>query len=67
VVEDDGCGFDPTIECENGSGDGLKNMETRLKSIGGKTELISHPGKGTKFCFVLPLRCAPGVAAESLN
>jgi signal transduction histidine kinase len=42
-------------------------METRLKSIGGKTELTSRPGKGTKFRFVLPLRFAPGVAAESLN
>jgi signal transduction histidine kinase len=52
-VADDGCGF--ILEtCQPGA-DGLENMRQRLASIGGRSEIESVPGRGTKVIFQLPL------------
>lgn len=44
-VTDDGCGFSASTVA--GRGNGLTNMTTRLKEIGGTCEIVSEPGKGT--------------------
>jgi signal transduction histidine kinase/ligand-binding sensor domain-containing protein len=55
VVEDDGKGFDP-IEAQQATsrlvgGHGLKNMCLRLEEIGGRCEIESRPGAGTRIRF----------------
>lgn len=45
-IEDFGCGFDPTQVSNEGMG--LRNMRERASLAGGKFEVISTPGKGTK-------------------
>ena len=47
IVEDDGKGFD-TAAAEAESGNGLRNIRSRVTALGGKLELISAPGKGTE-------------------
>ncbi len=47
IVEDDGKGFDAT-EAEAKGGNGLRNVRSRVTSLGGKIELITSPGKGTE-------------------
>jgi signal transduction histidine kinase len=47
VVEDNGKGFN--IEAaEQGEGTGLKNIKSRINSLGGKLEIFSSPGKGSE-------------------
>lgn len=50
-IQDDGTGF---IQQEVQTGSGLTNLKNRMESIGGKFELSSHPGKGTKINLFLP-------------
>jgi ligand-binding sensor domain-containing protein/signal transduction histidine kinase len=52
-VEDNGCGFAPGQAPQGGNG--LVNMRARLKEEGGRTELTSAPGEGTKIRFVFPV------------
>jgi signal transduction histidine kinase len=47
IVEDDGKGFDLSVAEANG-GTGLKNIRSRVTSLGGKLEMITSPGKGTE-------------------
>jgi two-component system NarL family sensor kinase len=47
IVEDDGKGFD-SAKAEAEGGNGLKNIRTRVASLGGKIDLITAPGKGTE-------------------
>jgi two-component system, NarL family, sensor kinase len=47
IVEDDGKGFDAG-KAETDGGNGLKNVRSRVTSLGGKFELITAPGKGTE-------------------
>jgi len=64
VIEDNGRGFVSTNErVEAGSqlsrvdhGDGLKNIKHRLEEAGGRCEIASMMGKGTRVTFVLPVR-----------
>jgi signal transduction histidine kinase len=51
-VSDNGCGFDPGASRR---GNGLDNMERRLRSIGGRCAVASQPGAGTKVTFEFPL------------
>jgi signal transduction histidine kinase len=46
IVEDDGKGFDTSVT--EAGGNGLKNIRSRVTSLGGKLEMISSPGKGTE-------------------
>ncbi len=45
AVEDDGAGFDPSGE---GQGTGLRSMRRRAEEIGGRLEVDSAPGRGTR-------------------
>ena len=45
TVQDNGCGFDPTAETK---GIGLKNIRTRVASVGGDIQIDSKVGEGTE-------------------
>lgn len=47
IVEDDGKGFDLSVVEANG-GTGIKNIRSRVTSLGGKLEMITSPGNGTE-------------------
>jgi signal transduction histidine kinase len=57
-IEDNGGGFNP--EQTAAGGNGLDNMKTRLAECGGKAEIISQLGKGTRLRFDFPLRDGEG-------
>jgi signal transduction histidine kinase len=46
-VTDNGQGFDPQVG-QNKGGMGLNSMRERAERLGGRLELISTPGQGTK-------------------
>lgn len=50
---DNGIGFD-LDKARNSGGMGLINMEQRARQIGGRLEVISSPGEGTKICVEVP-------------
>ena len=50
VIKDDGIGFNPSEHC---TGNGLKGLQLRAAEIGGKLDIISEKGKGTKSIFSL--------------
>jgi len=52
-VTDDGRGFDPASP---GEGFGLQSMHERLVRLGGRVNVDSTPGKGTRIECVCPLR-----------
>lgn len=52
IVEDDGVGFDATTLQRQGHG--LTNMETRIKRLGGRLEVVSGAGQGTRIVCDLP-------------
>jgi signal transduction histidine kinase len=55
-VEDDGRGFDVHQSNSNGFGHfGLIGMRERAKKLGGKFDLQSNIGEGTKICVEIPL------------
>lgn len=43
-IKDNGCGF----ENQKTSGNGLKNMQSRIEEVGGRTEVDSKVGSGTR-------------------
>jgi signal transduction histidine kinase len=53
TVEDTGRGFVPPSEGVAGGGNGLWNMKKRLEEIGGRLEVRSRPGEGTKVILAL--------------
>jgi PAS domain S-box-containing protein len=53
IIEDDGIGFD-TASVQNKKSFGILGMKERVLSLGGKFELISSPGKGTKITVRVP-------------
>ena len=63
VIEDNGCGFDPTPVAakrneggpENAWADGLRNMRQRLAEVGGDCHIQSRVGTGTTIVVELPL------------
>jgi signal transduction histidine kinase/ligand-binding sensor domain-containing protein len=59
-VKDNGRGIQPSGR----NGDGLRNMQDRLQSIGGTVEFSSEPGLGTTITFRVPL--IKSKSAESL-
>jgi len=51
-VEDDGKGFEPDAETQKeGQTWGLKIMRERIEAIGGKVQIGSEPGEGTRVTF----------------
>ncbi|MCW5555655.1 MAG: ATP-binding protein [Verrucomicrobiae bacterium] len=59
-VEDNGRGFNPHQPAPGGNG--VENMKSRLAECGGRTELLSEPGRGTKvrLQFPRPFASEPG-------
>jgi len=61
-VGDDGKGFDPSaafaaeVPTALSSKFGLYSIRERMTALGGRLDLVSQPGKGTKARLVLPLR-----------
>lgn len=53
TIQDNGMGFHPFNYTTAGKA-GLKNMETRTNTIGGKMQLESSPGKGVILSFIFP-------------
>lgn len=68
TVSDQGTGFDPGIvtgavkaeRSENRGGFGLFSIRERMRSLGGRFDLKTAPGKGTVATLVLPIVNVPG-------
>jgi signal transduction histidine kinase len=55
TIEDDGAGFVQGAAAEREEGaDGLENMAHRMKEIGGRFEIKSEPGVGTRIALIFP-------------
>jgi len=55
AVEDNGCGFAPEQTTGAGTHEGLTNMRRRMEEIGGRFQIASRPGGGTRVEFIAPL------------
>jgi signal transduction histidine kinase len=65
IVEDDGIGFEAaTIQRR---GHGLKNMEQRARTLGGRFEIRSNPGHGTQLVCDLPQECDDAAICGKAN
>ncbi len=69
VVSDQGAGFD--LEAipqagEKGGGFGLFTVRERLDLVGGRLEIESAPGKGSRFVLTAPVGALPEVQPEPL-
>jgi signal transduction histidine kinase len=64
TVRDEGCGFNPKGLREN-EGLGLRSMEERARSLGGKFEIHSESGKGTSLKARLPVTPDPGAVKKT--
>jgi signal transduction histidine kinase len=53
IIKDDGKGFDAE-SVQSKKSFGIFGMKERVLSLGGKFELVSFPGKGTKIIMILP-------------
>jgi len=62
VVEDDGAGFD-LAAARAGGGRGLANMTARAERLGGRLEIGSRPGVGTRIELEVPLAAPRGSSA----
>ncbi|MFA5192798.1 MAG: PAS domain S-box protein [Verrucomicrobiia bacterium] len=60
AVEDDGVGFDASqvIRADKTGGFGMFNLRERLTYLGGRFEIHSEPGRGTKVVLIAPLKQA---------
>jgi signal transduction histidine kinase len=60
TVEDDGQGFAlaEAVAAPEPRGNGIRNMSRRLTDIGGRCEIESEPGKGTRLSFHVPVTLA---------
>jgi signal transduction histidine kinase len=67
-VTDDGCGFD-TSRIRRAPGHlGLSGIRERAALLGGRADIVSHPGRGTRVAVSLPLPAParpPRAAARS--
>ncbi|MFA6560704.1 MAG: PAS domain S-box protein [Verrucomicrobiia bacterium] len=60
AVEDNGAGFDTAqvVRADRTGGFGLFNLRERLSYLGGRCEIQSEPGRGTKVVLIAPLKQA---------
>ncbi len=56
VVTDDGVGFDPKQHKYPADGMGLRGLRRRALAAGGRFEIESGPGEGTRVVFAVPTR-----------
>ena len=61
AVEDDGAGFDPTLV--SGTKLGLIAMRQRAERLGGRMEVHSREGRGTRLTIMLPTPAEPASAS----
>lgn len=54
VIEDDGTGFDPSTSVDDDEHHGMRLMRERAERVGGRIELDTLPGRGTRVEAVLP-------------
>ncbi|MGC9336296.1 MAG: GAF domain-containing protein, partial [Anaerolineae bacterium] len=54
TVADDGRGFDPATAADHGDHFGLRIMRARAARIGGRVEIASAPGRGTRVTLSWP-------------
>ncbi len=54
IVEDQGKGFDPSQEDREKPGMGIYGIRERIDLLGGRIEIISAPGKGTRSVIFIP-------------
>jgi len=66
ALRDDGVGFD-LAQTGNGHGLGLKNMNERIKRLGGELLIQSSPGKGARLSFVVPLVTKNSLTSAATN
>ncbi len=59
VIEDNGDGF--SAEDRASAGNGLHNIEKRMKNLGGSFHLDTQPGKGTSIRLEVPIKIDPKV------
>ncbi len=62
TVEDDGVGFDTgklTLPSGVKGGFGLFNIKERLEYMGGRLDITSEPGKGTRVVMTVPAKKSP--------
>jgi signal transduction histidine kinase len=69
-VTDEGRGFDPAAidlreRVSNGHGFGLLNIRERARALGGRLDLVSAPGQGTRATIFLPFEGLAEPAAEA--
>lgn len=53
-VEDDGYGFDVEVARRTDRGLGLRGMLERTAAVGGRLDIVSNPGEGTRLTAELP-------------
>ena len=66
VVADDGAGFDPQAVSANGSL-GLVSMRERVRFVGGRLAVDSHPGGGTRIEVRVAVAGANGHSSEKVQ
>ncbi len=54
VVEDEGAGFDPSVLEGLAGGLGVASVRERLEAVGGRLEVASAPGEGTRVTIEVP-------------
>lgn len=59
VIDDNGRGFDPARAQNGHGGNGLQNMRRRLDALGGRMEIVTAPGHGTKLQFTVNVPAPP--------
>ncbi len=55
ILEDDGRGFDPAAPKPAQNGIGLSSIRQRIESLGGRLEVSSGPGRGTRLAVSVPV------------
>ena len=55
IVEDDGVGFEVKAALEKANSFGLVGMRERVALLGGKSEITSQPGQGTRVSVEIPI------------
>jgi signal transduction histidine kinase len=64
TIEDDGIGLQASMQrhktTKKGGGFGLFSIQERLKHFGGRLEMTSDPGKGTRMELIVPMQTTQG-------
>jgi PAS domain S-box-containing protein len=58
-ISDDGCGFDLNRMAGNRQGMGVQNIIERVRMLGGRVQLDTAPGRGTRVVVTVPIAAEP--------